>query len=359
MFLVNLIVTIWASSKFGLKRGIGTIQDGDCHETKNLSLWPHLTINVLGTMLLSASNYCMQCLSAPTREEINKAHARNIWLDIGVPSVRNLWRMTRRKLILWWLLALTSLPLHLMYNSAVFDNLASRQSIYFVVSEGLLSGAVSEAGLLNMPGEYWVRLEPLRVSYSNDKLDRLENQDCITIYGKEFISKNADFLAVTWTHANSTATLYNYGVDPKGLVCPSSGPLCDPQILETQVKKAQSWKAGDHYPIEYCLSQPIAERCKLQFSLPILLIVTICNLVKTVCTVLILVKERSQPLVTLGDAISSFLMEPDSTTRNACLADKYRFRKDRWPKKIMVWHLKSHRWFNEASWKRWLACNLL
>ncbi len=96
VLIVNVILTVWAMNKFGVEEGIGTIQDELCKDTadlsltKDLSLWLHLVINALSTLLLSASNYCMQCLSSPTREEINNAHAQSIWLDIGVPSVRHL-----------------------------------------------------------------------------------------------------------------------------------------------------------------------------------------------------------------------------------------------------------------------------
>lgn len=74
----------------------------------------HFAINLLSTILLSSSNYCMQCLSAPTRKEVNTAHAKGVWLDIGIPSMRNLRYIDRRRVILWGLLGLSSLPLHLL-----------------------------------------------------------------------------------------------------------------------------------------------------------------------------------------------------------------------------------------------------
>ena len=55
----------------------------------------------------------MQCLSAPTRKEVDEAHAKGKWLDIGVPSVRNLTNIAKPRVGMWLGLALTSLPLHL------------------------------------------------------------------------------------------------------------------------------------------------------------------------------------------------------------------------------------------------------
>lgn len=43
----------------------------------------------------------MQGLALPTRDEIDNTHRRNICLDIGVPSVRNISKISRNRVILW------------------------------------------------------------------------------------------------------------------------------------------------------------------------------------------------------------------------------------------------------------------
>jgi hypothetical protein len=111
VFSINLIVTVWGSSV----RSSGILLEGDCDHVEILNTGLHVLINVLSTILLSGSNYCMQCLSAPTREEVDKAHAQKRWLDIGIPSIRNVKHLGRKRIILWLLLAITSLPLHLLY----------------------------------------------------------------------------------------------------------------------------------------------------------------------------------------------------------------------------------------------------
>jgi hypothetical protein len=112
VFLVNLTVTIVGYLFYNTTQG--TLKKGDCQDIKNLNRGLHILINIFSTILLSGSNYCMQCLSAPTREEVNQAHAKNKWLDIGIPSVRNLTHISRKRLLLWMLLGLSSLPLHLL-----------------------------------------------------------------------------------------------------------------------------------------------------------------------------------------------------------------------------------------------------
>lgn len=108
------VVTIYASVTAGVTGGIDTLQHGDCFLTKKLSMWLHVAINMLSTMLLGASNYCMQYSSSPTREEVDEAHLKGSWLGIAVPSVRNLRHISWRRVTLWWLLGLGSLPSHLM-----------------------------------------------------------------------------------------------------------------------------------------------------------------------------------------------------------------------------------------------------
>lgn len=112
VFLINLIVTIWGSAAQRANRGV--LSEGDCERIKTLNSGIHILINILSTILLSGSNYCMQCLSAPTRGEIEKAHTAGTWLDVGIPSLRNLRHINRRRLVLWLLLGLSSLPLHLL-----------------------------------------------------------------------------------------------------------------------------------------------------------------------------------------------------------------------------------------------------
>lgn len=65
----------------------GVMYGGSCTVTKTWSTGLHLTINILSTCILGASNYCMQTLVAPTRQDIERAHARRRWLDIGCASV--------------------------------------------------------------------------------------------------------------------------------------------------------------------------------------------------------------------------------------------------------------------------------
>lgn len=117
---VLIVNTSIAASAVARQRGQAsedaqiTLFEGDCERVRRLNIGAHAMINILSTILLGASNYAMQCLSAPTRTEIDIAHGKRKWLDIGIPSVRNLGRISKRRALLWLLLVSSSLPLHLL-----------------------------------------------------------------------------------------------------------------------------------------------------------------------------------------------------------------------------------------------------
>ena len=97
-----------------MEGGTGTLYSGSCAKSKTIGLWLRLGINVLSTLLLSGSNYTQQCPPAPTCSEIDAAHTRRQWMGIGIPSIRNLFRIKAERMLLWIAIGITSVPLHLV-----------------------------------------------------------------------------------------------------------------------------------------------------------------------------------------------------------------------------------------------------
>lgn len=370
--------------------------------TKRLDLWLHLGINLLSTILLGASNYTMQCLSAPTRDEINKAHQQRIYLDIGVPSVRNLGRISQRRRRLWWLLALSSIPLHFMYNSAVFSTLSTHPYTVAVVSHDFLTDAPftnvssgSRTGystlMVDVP-----RLTQLRENRS--ELQNLTNENCLKAYRKEILPDRLDVLAVS-SATNINSSLLSYWPDnvlPLVDMGPGRSPYawtCTQTATDGCTYPTQDWTIND-CPIEYCLSGYIEPICKVQLSSVIMIIVILCNFAKVLCMSLTIWKPSSIPLLTLGDAIASFLDQTDPNTADNCLASKYYFRGVKnaclgtslsgisksfgpaqdsiaanyglldknqhsqagWDGVVRIFKPGSYRWYHSTSLKRWLLC---
>ncbi|KAI0013844.1 hypothetical protein F4779DRAFT_638995 [Xylariaceae sp. FL0662B] len=95
--------------------------EGICDDTAKINLALHLVINLVSSAVLASSNFFMQVLSAPSRKEIDEAHLYLRSLDIGLPSVKNIRFMSRFKLICWLVFFLSSFPVHLLFNSSVFE----------------------------------------------------------------------------------------------------------------------------------------------------------------------------------------------------------------------------------------------
>ena len=392
VLVINLIFTIWAVAKSGVQDGLGTLQDGSCKRTMSLTNWIHIAINVLSTLLLGASNYSMQCLSAPTRSEVDKAHSQGIWLDIGVPSVRNLRRLSTPRIVLWWLLAISSLPLHLLYNSAVFSTLSTQQFKAYLVAAKFLDGApfnvTTSIGIFK-PGtnkELNDLQDALQDIKTNDSYVKLQNKDCVDTYSAPIISTNSDLFLVSnyqdgnnsliWSDTRMSLPFGDNSVFSSLQLCDLTGAITNPRNLSfniSELRQQYEYEYGinayvDDYPptpgnpsIDYCLSKRAKENCKLQFSLTIMIVVIICNMIKTICMAIISWKQDPEPLVTLGDAIASFLDRPDVTTDGHCIAGRTWFEDSRYWGFLHLsrWDPKNLRWFRAASRRRWIVCNVL
>jgi hypothetical protein len=114
VLIVNVSWLGYAKAKYGIKDGYGTIKRGDCDSVKSLNTWLHLVINILSTLLLTGSNAFMAAFSCPSREEVDKAHRRGRFLHVGSFSLGNLRAVAKRKGFVVLILALSSVPFHLL-----------------------------------------------------------------------------------------------------------------------------------------------------------------------------------------------------------------------------------------------------
>lgn len=114
VLIVNFTLTILANLRYPSVEAVGLLYKGDCDTVRKLNLWLHLLISVLSTLMLSASNFCMQVQSAPTRADIDNAHQKGTWLDIGLHSPRNVLYIKGWKRVSWVILGITSLPINML-----------------------------------------------------------------------------------------------------------------------------------------------------------------------------------------------------------------------------------------------------
>ncbi|THX14844.1 hypothetical protein D6D17_03147 [Aureobasidium pullulans] len=321
---LNLIATVLIARHSKFTAGISSIYTGNCKMVEKYDTWIHLAINVISTALLSGSNYCMQVLCAPNRKEVDDAHARKRYMDIGVPSLRNLTLIRKEKLLLWCLLGLSSLPLHLMYNSMFFGSLNTNDYNIYYVTEDFLTGAaydrVAFPDKVEGRDEDYIDTSAMqqRLQQNNGTWQKLSNAECISAYAVDTLSAHQDVVIVVepqnTTRKGSMVSRDRYRFNfnselemdyynPYDWIC------VDPMLAEKFI--AQGWS------LSYRCYQTIPQLKKLLISV----VVMICSVVKIFCMSYVAWGIKDSPLITVGDAVASFLRRTDSTTRGACLID--------------------------------------
>ena len=91
------------------------------------------------------------------------------------------------------------------------------------------------------------------------------------------------------------------------------GPPCQVYLFLVE-EKIHEWRPWG-YQIDYCLAERTEQRCSFNGNIPIVLVVIVCNIIKVVIMVLVALHLPGRPLITLGDAIESFLNRTDETTK--------------------------------------------
>lgn len=113
---INLALAVFHLIYYGHgdRDGMQTLWNGECDRASAISTRLHIVINAMSLIIFSASGYFMRCLLAPTRAEVDAAHEKSIWLYIGVPSMRNMRFVSRKRVVMWWILAGSSMGLHML-----------------------------------------------------------------------------------------------------------------------------------------------------------------------------------------------------------------------------------------------------
>ncbi|KAI3331160.1 hypothetical protein F4824DRAFT_476281 [Ustulina deusta] len=421
IFATNLFILLYARSKYPSRDGVGLLYAGDCGTVKNANRWLHLLINALSTGMLSASTFCIQLQASPTRADVDKMHNLNRWVDIGAPSLRNLRYISRWRLVSCIVLALSSLPIHLIFNSAVFQSLASNDYSVAVVKESFTLGAswdlsTAERNRQGDPGwdeekvnppdqGYDSMIEGMQKDVLNGLYERKNISDCYALYEDYWAVQQGNVVVVIKNEsvANSdddSLLLYTFVVPrydnyAKNLWAASNGTATHISFSPSPPPITTLFLGPPHYQASYCLVQFVSastDRCRLEYSTYILSAVCSLNFVKLLALFFVwtsrkkterrrktrkeqwgtgvdteehVLARRETVLSTLGDAIASFMQEPDETTKNMCLATKYDFLQKRtfWsgrgkeksdlgihPRK---WKLSQNRWISAATWPQW------
>lgn len=135
--IAETVLLIWASVRSSGAKGSGLIYAGHCQRVRSMEVWLLLPLNIAATVIVGTSNYVMQIMSAPTREQIDTAHsfAKPIAVaGIKFNDMRNNHGGNLRRAI-WWLLGLSSIPIHLLLNVSVYSSVQASNTGVLIVSD--------------------------------------------------------------------------------------------------------------------------------------------------------------------------------------------------------------------------------
>ncbi|KAI4861544.1 hypothetical protein F4820DRAFT_59128 [Hypoxylon rubiginosum] len=342
ILLVGIICLILVITKTKLLSGESAIFSGDCGTAEHINMGIHVVINVFGVALLSGANYVFQVLSSPTRREVVVAHENKHWLDIGIPSLRNFAHISGFRTTIAAIILLSAVATQVIYNAVIFttQNIIN-YDVVFVTQSFLDHAPFNNNPKTNDGGLSDSDLTNLQDAASQAGVfTNMTSTICLQEFSGVF-QPSFDAVLLITDSVSTTSSL---------IQASKSGTS-----LATFTSNNDDITAPDGSLVQYCLARPSApQTCSVNLSGSILGIAVLLNLATVISMAIILARSTFEPLATLGDAIRSFLRNPDPTTADACLLTKSDVKRGNWPfAEAQFFVPKNHYWFQTPSLPRW------
>lgn len=354
ILVLGFICLVVAGTEIALLIGDMTLFTGSCSQATRINWISHAVINVVVVILIVGANYVFQVLSSPTRSEVTDAHQYKQWLEIGIPSVRNFKFISRGRSISALVVLAVAVMTQIIYNSIIFTTETVMDYNLVAVQSSFLTGA-EFSNVSSSNGAYLTReeLQTLEGRAVANELTNLTLAQCLDVFTAAF---NADYqtlvLVVAGDNQNALVATARAGVGASAIDSGLASIDSQNQIL---VDGAQ---------VKYCLGQPITDGddqvvCSVQLNGILLASLLGLNLITFFTTASALLRRRFEPLVTLGDALTSFLRDPDPATRMNGLLTKKNILAS-----MGAWGFsegkywvptRDHRWFRSASLASWIV----
>jgi hypothetical protein len=286
----------------------GVIYEGTCTQTKTFDFWIHLLINVLSTALLMGNSKAMQTLRLLVANGAGESRLSSH------PQVHSTSR-PRGALALWIILGLSSVPIHLLYNSSIYETIGATGFSWAIVGQDFLESGPASIGPNGLDNSFGPIYADMRANGST--WERLNNSECIQTYGADYLTDRGNVLLIT-SNNDSASSMYQYGSAGAAQYGTSFGWMCEQEYQYTSVPTAKcnlseleasaaNWTLGikdpgPSYPIKYCLSESITSHCWVQLKWSFLLSVAAFNLLKVICLILcVVITRKSRCMLTVGD----------------------------------------------------------
>ena len=269
----------------------------------------------------------------------------------------------------------------LSFNSVMYASISANDYLIVAVNNAFVQPG--PANLTTLEG-YWntsslidpMPITSLRTAALSGSLQYLDKTDCINNYAQDYLSTRSSLLLVLSTSSNNASAavalaweIYNSNINVEDGCAPDAYPwICGAECnvpcqyrLHNVLDDVADWQPFG-MNVDHCLSQTTEEHCKLQFSLYLVIVVIIFNFIKAILMGYLAFGLTDSPIMTIGDAISSFLKEADKTTKGCCLYSKRDFEVLRddpdassmvWVSGARKWTKNRKTWFSASSKTRW------
>ncbi|KAL9089010.1 MAG: hypothetical protein Q9159_002813 [Coniocarpon cinnabarinum] len=240
------------------------------------------------------------------------------------------------------------------YNSAIFNTTAVFDYNIFMVTPAFVKGgnfsiadAAADMRMSSLPFPYGDvyfeepgsdltgienNVSALQQQAMGGNLTFLTWQDCITQFSTDLQSKFSAVLLVMKDNPSTTNSFWSsFPYYPPGSlqgegpslkayawVC-NGAEICVPQ----QIRDSGTWNLsrisegfnsdyeGQSETIDHCLARSVQQACSVDVSINLMVAVIVCNIIKLCCFLHCLSIKEHKPLITVGDAICSFLAKSD------------------------------------------------
>lgn len=184
----------------------GVLYSGSCAQTSKLTVYMALAVNMIATFTLGSSNYIMQCLNAPTGWQLSKAHADRGYSRVGISSPLNFRYLSWTNLVMWWTMAVTSVPVHLLFNSAFYGTLQANDYAITIFAADFETADLWSDCSQSVNGSWFDFTCTLQQEAAS--FERLEPSACIRRYSAPLINKFSNVILVSSTKSDErNATL--------------------------------------------------------------------------------------------------------------------------------------------------------
>lgn len=231
---------------------------------------------------------------------------------------------------------------HCSYNSVIFDTISANAYSAAVVAPEFLNNGPWVYMQNQTHRQLDLNSKMLITQISNlqknaSALTRLDQKDCIRAYGSsDYISEFGNILFVAndsgvhdGNYTARTTSLYalnssnnlitTWRAPPGNSIMDMIGgyhPDLSYKYTVGNIVRTSDVFNISNSPIQYCLAERTQEHCKTQISVTLLYGIVACNLLKVIALVTTASALRFEPLANFGDALASFLEQPEALTKD-------------------------------------------